>query len=895
MEGEFDLSSNLSCLAGSIDNHMTQEEKRLAECRAGVKWKEWGPYLSERQWATVREDYTEYGNAWESIVHDQARSKSYRWGEDGIGGFSNSDQRICISWAFWNGKDSILKERLFGLTGYEGNHGEDVKELYYYLDSTPTHSYMKMLYKYPINTFPYADLVNANKKRSKKEREYELMDTGIFDKDEYFDIFLEYAKADTDDFLFKATVHNRSKKKADLTVLPTIWFRNTWSSGRDSAIPEMKKVDDQSMVINHHLLGNFNIYLGEGVTEQVYCDNATNRVRLYDVPNKQSNYPKDAINDYIVNGKKTVNPDQKGTKASAVYKISVPAESSKTVTFRFSAKTLEKPFADFDTIFEERLAEADSFYRNIHGKVVDKDLKNIQRQAFAGMMWSKQFYYYNIRNWLHGDPGRMKPSEKRKHGRNWDWQHLYNYDILSMPDKWEYPWFAAWDLAFHCIPICRIDPDFAKDQLLLLLKDRYLHPNGQIPAYEWNFSDVNPPVHAWAVLRVFQIDREVTGKPDFEFLQKAFHKLSINFTWWVNRKDEEGNNVFEGGFLGLDNIGVFDRNDPIVEDSRLEQADSTSWMAMFSLNMLRMALDLSMEYPVYQDMAIKFFEHFLYIAGAMNSIGENDVELWDDEDNFYYDVMHTPDKPNQRMKVRSMVGLIPLFAIEILRAEVYGKLPEFRDRLEFFLKERPKLAALVARWEAKGKGERRLLSIIRGFRLKRIVERMVDEEEFLSEFGIRAMSKFHAKHPYKLTIEGRKLEVSYLPGESDSSFFGGNSNWRGPIWFPVNYLILESMLKYSYYYGQDYQVEYPKDSGKLCTLQEITRDICLRLMNIFSKDENGNRPVYGKNKKFQNDPHFKDYILFYEYFHGDTGEGLGASHQTGWTGLIAELIHRYHN
>ncbi len=875
---------------------MTQEEKRLEACKEGKPWKEWGPYLSERQWATVREDYTESGNAWESIVHDQARSKSYRWGEDGIGGFSNSDQRVCFSWAFWNGKDTILKERLFGLTGHEGNHGEDVKELYYYLDSTPTHSYMKMLYKYPANEFPYAELVLKNQKLKKTDKEYELLDTGLFDKDEYFDVFMEYAKVSFDDFQFKAEIHNRSKKSQEITVLPTFWFRNTWSSGRDKRIPVIKEVAANEMLISHHFLGDFHVYFDhKGFEEQAFCDNATNRVRLYDVPNKQSDYPKDGINDYVVDGKATVNPKKEGTKASAIYKIKVPAGASRTVRIRMSPARLEAPFQDFDTNFSERLADADSFYRNIHGKVVDKDLKNIQRQAFAGMMWSKQFYYYNVRNWLYGDPGRMKPSRNRANGRNSDWQHLYNFDILSMPDKWEYPWYAAWDLAFHCIPLARIDADFAKEQLLLLLKERYMHPNGQIPAYEWNFTDVNPPVHAWAVRRVFIIDQQKTGKPDLEFLQKAFHKLLINFTWWVNRKDTNGNNVFEGGFLGLDNIGVFDRNHQIVEDARLEQADSTSWMAMFSLNMLRIALDLSMENPVYQDMAIKFFEHFLYISGAMNSIGDTDVDLWDDEDNFYYDVMHTPTEPNHRMKVKSMVGLIPLFAIEILKAEVYDKLPEFRERLDFFLKERPKLASMVSRWEEPGQGERRLLSILRGFRMKKILERMLDEDEFLSKYGIRALSKDHEKNPYKMEIEGEQFEVSYLPGESDSSFFGGNSNWRGPIWFPVNYLILESLLKFSHYYGEDYKVEFPIGSGDKHTLLEVTQGICERLISIFKKDKKGFRPVYGDNLKQQTDPHFKDYILFYEYFHGDSGLGLGASHQTGWTGLVAEMINRYYN
>ncbi|MEP4534912.1 MAG: glucosidase [Cyclobacteriaceae bacterium] len=874
---------------------MTREEDRLKENKEGQNWKEWGPYLSERQWATVREDYTESGNVWESVVHDHARSKSYRWGEDGLGGFCNADQRICFSWAFWNGKDRILKERLFGLTSHEGNHGEDVKEIYFYLDSTPTHSYMKMLYKYPQCEFPYVELVDRNVGRSKDMKEYEIMDTGVFDKDEYFDIFLNYTKNTPEDFLFHAEIQNRGDKDAELTALPTFWFRNTWSSGRDKVKPNIYQVSDRHMKIDHHLLGSFNIYFDEQLTETAFCNNETNRKRLYGTKNS-SKYTKDGINDYVINKKKeAINPKQTGTKASGIYKVMVKAKGSVTVKVRFSKDELSDPFGDYSHIVDERIAEADDFFNAKHDKVDDLELRSIQRQAWAGMMWSKQFYYYNIRNWIHGDPGRMKPSQNRKFGRNSDWQHLYNYDILSMPDKWEYPWYAAWDLAFHTIPIARIDPDFAKDQLLLLLKDRYLHPNGQIPAYEWNFSDVNPPVHAWAVTRVFEIDKMINGKPDYEFLQKAFHKLSLNFTWWVNRKDAEGNNVFEGGFLGLDNIGVFDRNHPVVEDAKLEQADSTSWMAMFSLNMLKIALDLSMEHPVYQDMASKFFEHFLYISGAMNNIGETNVDLWDDEDFFYYDVMHTPDKPNQQMKIRSMVGLIPLFAVEILRDENYKHLDEFRERLEFFLKERPRLASLVSRWESQGKGERRLLSILRGFRMKKILERMLDPEEFLSDYGIRALSKFHEKNPYELEIDGKTLSVSYLPGESNSSFFGGNSNWRGPIWFPVNYLILESLLKYSAYYSEEYTVEFPKGSSKHHNLVEITRGICKRMFSIFTKDDNGYRPVYGGDLKFQNDPHFKDYILFYEYFNGDTGEGLGASHQTGWTGLIAEMIHRYYN
>lgn len=874
---------------------MTQEELRLKETREGISWKEWGPYLSERQWATVREDYSDSGNAWESLVHDQARSKAYRWGEDGIGGFSNADQRICISWAFWNGKDKILKERLFGLTGYEGNHGEDVKEVYYYLDSTPTHSYMKMLYKYPQEEFPYAQLVLTNRGRPKHLKEFELLDTGVFDDDEYFDIFLHYGKNTPDDFVFEAEIFNRGPKEAELTVLPTIWIRNTWSSGRDKKKPTIIETSPNSMYINHHTLGNRYIYFDDTMDEQVFCNNETNRKRLYGIPN-HSKFTKDGINDYIIDGdENAINPKKRGTKASGVFRLSIPAGGRKTVRFRVSDVELKNPMSDFDAIMNGRKKDADDFYTAKHGKVNDDDLRNIQRQAWAGMMWSKQFYYYNVHNWINGDPGRAKPSSARKTGRNSAWQHMFNYDILSMPDKWEYPWFAAWDLAFHCIPIARIDPDFAKGQLLLLLNDRYMHPNGQIPAYEWNFGDVNPPVHAWAVLRVYQIDRAMNGgKGDIAFLQKAFHKLSMNFTWWVNRKDKDGNNVFEGGFLGLDNIGVFDRNHPIVENAHLEQADSTSWMAMFALNMLKMSLELSMENPVYQDMASKFFEHFLYISGAMNSLGENQVDLWDEDDNFYYDVIHTPGIKNQRMKVRSMVGLIPLYAIEILKAEVYEKLPQFREQLEFFLKERPHLASLVSRWEEAGKGERRLLSLLRGFRMKRILERMLDPKEFLSDFGIRALSKYHEKNPYVIELGGQKLKVEYLPGESDSSFFGGNSNWRGPVWFPVNYLILESILKYSRYY-EDYKVEFPLGSGEKQNLYDVCKGLSWRLIGLFRRDENGKRAVNGGNLKFQNDPHFKDYILFYEYFNGDTGEGLGASHQTGWTGLVAELIHKYYH
>lgn len=874
---------------------MTIEHQRLKEARAGKPWKKWGPYLSERQWATVREDYTRHGNAWESVTHDQSRSKAYRWGEDGLGGISDDDQRICFSWAFWNGKDPIIKERLFGLTGIEGNHGEDVKELYYYLDSTPSHSYMKMLYKYPQNRFPYEQLVETNKVIGKDKTEFELIDTGVFDDDEYFDIFLEYAKNSEEDICLQATIHNRSDKDAPIHAMPTVWMRNTWSSGRDKNLPEIKSNSDKSSKIEHHSLGDYFMYYEDSFEEVVYCNNETNRKQLYGIPNSKK-YVKDGINEYVIRGAKSVSPEKKGSKSAGIFKATVPAGRFIKVKVRLSKTAVDQPFSDFDNIVSGRKADCDSFYRSLQYKVTDADLRNIQRQAYAGMMWNKQYYYYNIREWLNGDDGRIPPPEERKKGRNHDWQHLQNADIISMPDKWEYPWYAAWDLAFHCIPIARIDPDFAKDQLLLLLKDWYLHPNGQIPAYEWNFSDVNPPVHAWAVLRVYHIDRKMNGgEGDVEFLQRAFHKLLINFTWWINRKDTDGNNIFEGGFLGLDNIGVFDRNHPLIENSRLEQADSTSWMAMFALNMQRISLDLAVHQPVYQDMAIKFFEHFLYIAGAMNGIGESTVNLWDDEDNFYYDIMHMPDGSAKLMKVKSMVGLIPLFAVETLKSEAFEKLPEFRDRLEFFLKARPKLASLVSRWEEPGSGERRLLSLLRGFRMKKLVEKILDPEEFLSDFGVRAMSKYHEKNPYAITIEGQKLEVSYLPGESDSSFFGGNSNWRGPIWFPVNYLILESLLKFHHYYGDDFKVEYPVGSGKFINIKQAVRVLAERMMDIFKRNKKGERPIYGKSKKFQTDPHFKDYILFYEYFHGDSGKGLGASHQTGWTGLIADIIHKYYD
>ncbi|MCP4521555.1 MAG: glucosidase [Cytophagales bacterium] len=874
------------------------EKQRLKDEEEGkVSWKKWGPYLTERQWGTVREDYSADGSAWESVSHDMARSNAYRWGEEGIGGVSDGQQLLNFSWAFWNGKDPILKERIFGLTGNEGNHGEDVKEMYYYLDSTPTHSYMKMLYKYPQNPFPYKQLVDENRHRGKQDLEYEILDTGIFDNDEYYDIFLEYAKVDEDDLLFKAVIENRGDREEELYLLPTAWFRNTWRLQYTTSVPTMVAESDTYVAINHEELGNYHLYFEDGV-ELAFCDNETNRKLLYGGTNN-SKYTKDGINDYVVNGhKEAINVDREGTKVSGIYKVVVPANGKKEVCVRLSKKELSQPFVDFHQLFAERLQQADDFYEEIQAKIPDEedDLINIQRQAFGGLMWTKQFYYYNVKEWMDGDEGRSTPPKERKQGRNQHWRHLHNADIISMPDKWEYPWYAAWDLAFHCIPIARIDADFAKKQLLLLLDEWYIHPNGQIPAYEWNFSDVNPPVHAWAVLRVFHIDKKQKGSDgDLEFLEQAFHKLMLNFTWWVNRKDSSGNNIFEGGFLGLDNIGVFDRSRPLPTGGKLEQADGTSWMAMFALNMLRISLDLATENKVYQEMAMKFLDHFLYIAEAIHDATDDKVSLWDDEDNFYYDILHMENGPTMRLKIRSMVGIIPLFAVETLKSETHEKLHLFRDRLDFYQKVRPKLARLVSRWDEIGKGERRLFSLMRGFRMKKLLERVLDEEEFLSDYGIRALSKHHKENPYEFKVGDEVFSVGYNPGESDSYLFGGNSNWRGPIWFPVNYLILESLWKFDFYYDDNFTMEFPTGSKNHLTIPEVTRELSKRMIGVFTKDEEGKRAVYNRHPKMQNDPHFKDYVLFYEYFHGDNGAGLGASHQTGWTALVADIIHKMYN
>lgn len=874
---------------------MNIEKERLREDRERLKhWKKWGPYLTERQWGTVREDYSPNGDAWNNVTHDEARSKAYRWGEEGIGGVSDYRQRLCVSWAFWNEKDPIIKERLFGLTGPQGNHGEDVKELYYYLDSTPTHSYMKMLYKYPQNEFPYKKLYEENAKRGKLDSEFELIDTGIFDQDEYFDIFLEYAKEDTEDISFFATIHNRGAEDAPLVVMPTIWFRKTWFTGHEPFMPKISKQSDTELKAFNPKSGNY-FFTFEGEPEFKFCDNETNRMRLYNIPNEKK-YLKDAINDYVVKGYvQHLNPKDYGTKAAAIYRLTIPAGGSVRVKFRMTHQKQAHCIEDCERILQDRIKEADAFYGEIQSRVKLEDHQLIQRQAFAGMMWGKQFYYYNVERWLEGDPGRYSPPKERKKGRNTSWRHMHNYDIISMPDKWEYPWYAVWDSAFHCIPISRIDPDFAKNQLTLFLNDWYLHPNGQIPAYEWNFSDVNPPVHAYAVSRVFHIDKKMNdGKGDFEFLERCFHKLMINFTWWVNQKDSDGKNIFQGGFLGLDNISVIDRSHADKFGGKLEQADATSWMAMFSLNMLRISLDLCEFNKTYQYSSIKFLEHFLNIAGAMNNISGESISLWDDEEQFFFDLFHLPGKEPKVMKLKSIVGIIPLFAVESIRIDLFDDLPDFKKRLEFFLKEKPKLASLVSSWIQPGYEKRRLFALLRGHRMKSILNKMLDTEEFLSDYGVRSMSKYHEKHPFSLKINKDIQTVRYTPGESDTLMFGGNSNWRGPIWFPINHLIIESLRKFDHYYGGEFSIEYPTGSGKYLTMDLIARELSLRCIKIFERNEEGHRPVYGKHKKFQEDPHFKDYILFYEYFHGDNGMGLGASHQTGWTGLVAEMIHKYY-
>jgi len=871
---------------------MTKEEIRLEEARdRKVHWKRWGPYLSERAWGTVREDYSAGGTAWEYLPHDHARSRAYRWNEDGIAGISDRHQNICFAVALWNGRDPILKERMFGLTGNEGNHGEDVKEYYFYLDSTPTHSYMKYLYKYPQAAFPYGDLVEENRRRGRQQREYELADTGVFKENRYFDVFVEYAKACPEDILVRITAANRGPDAAELHLLPTLWFRNTWSWGNGGEKPVVRKGCCNSLEIEHAQLGKRRLVY-QGSPELLFTENETNFARLYNAQNG-THYAKDAINDYIVNGATdAVNPEQTGTKASTHYLLNVPAGESVTVKLRLSPSATGEAAVGpiFDRIFADRQREADEFYSSIAPDNVSGDARTVMRQAFAGLLWSKQFYHYVVRDWLQGDPAFPQPPGERKGGRNHEWGHLYNADVISMPDKWEYPWYAAWDLAFHCVPLALVDSDFAKEQLQLMLREWYMHPNGQLPAYEWAFGDVNPPVHAWAAWRVYKIEKKRRGKGDLEFLKRVFHKLMLNFTWWVNRKDADGRNIFQGGFLGLDNIGVFDRSAPLPTGGYIEQSDGTGWMAMYTLNLLAIAMELARYEPCYEDVASKFWEHFLHIANAMNHLGGDGASLWNEEDGFFYDVLHLSHGERRPMKVRSMVGLIPLFAVETLESEAIENLDGFRRRLEWFIEHRPDLTGNVACMRTTGMAERRLLSIVDADQLRRVLKIMLHENEFLSPYGIRAVSRFHHEHPYTLSVDGMQYGVNYEPGESSTGLFGGNSNWRGPIWFPVNYLIIESLQKFHHYLGDDYKVECPTGSGQMMTLWEVSVELSRRLTRTFLQDSDGRRPVHGTDERFQTDPHWRDLVLYYEYFHGDNGSGVGASHQTGWTGLVAKLI-----
>jgi hypothetical protein len=869
---------------------MNAEERRLQEAVEGAApWRLWGPYVSDRQWGTVREDYSANGTAWEYLSHDAARSRAYRWGEDGIAGISDERQRLCLGIAMWNGRDPILKERYFGLTGNEGNHGEDVKEYYYHLDNTPTHSYMKMLYKYPHAAYPYARLVEENRRRTKKDPEFELIDTGLFEQDRYFDVFVEYAKAGPRDILIQITAHNRGPEAQVLHLLPQIWFRNTWSWRTQEARPRLSSAAADAIEAVHGELGRY-LVTAEGGPESLFCENDTNTRRLYGL--EGTGYFKDGINDFLVDrAVEAVNPAKTGTKAAFHYDLSIPGGRAATVRLRLSAEETADPFDSFEGIRSRRAAEADDFYGTLQAAIDDREVRSVQRQALAGLLWSKQFYQYNVARWLEGDPGQPSPPPERKGGRNHEWTHIDNCDVISMPDTWEYPWYASWDLAFHCIAFTLVDPAFAKRQLVLLTHDWYMHPNGQLPAYEWSFDDVNPPVHAWAAWRVFQIDRKARGDAgDLAFLERIFHRLLLNFTWWVNRKDPGDRNIFQGGFLGLDNIGVFDRSAPLATGGFINQADATSWMAMYSLNLMRIALELAQHNHVYEDIATKFFEHFLYIAKSMSNIGNKGISLWDEQDGFYYDALNLPGDRIVPMKLQSMVGLIPLFAVEALEPDLLERVPEFNRRLQWFLDHRPELAALVSRWHEPGHGERRLLSLLRGHRMKEILRRMLDETEFLSEYGVRSLSRRYAAAPYSFTGAGAATTVSYEPGESESGTFGGNSNWRGPIWMPVNYLLIESLQKFHHYYGDGFTIECPTGSGSYVTILQVAEELTRRLSRLFLPDAGGRRPIYGQHPKLRDDPHFRDYLLFFEHFHGDSGRGLGASHQTGWTALIAKLL-----
>jgi len=885
----------------------TAEHQRLQDhLERKANWKKWGPYLSERSWGTVREDYSSSGAAWEYFPHDHARSRTFRWGEDGIAGISDRHQYICFALALWNHNDPILKERLFGLTGSEGNHGEDVKEYYFYLDATPTHSYLKMLYKYPQAPFPYAELVMENGRRGFNDPEYELSDTGVFDNNGYFDVLVEYAKGGTDDILISITVYNRGTEAAPLDLLPTAWFRNTWSFGYDAGPmgdvpgrPVLKRIDrasgDTAVHLSHPAAGDYYLYAeGLDVNSQpqlLFTENESNAQRLFGQPNGSA-YVKDAFHRHVVNGEpNAVNPAGEGTKAAVWYSCRIPPQGSRTFRLRLSSTVLEKPFDDFSLHFNRRVAEADVFYEAIQHDV-GPEQKAIQRQALAGMIWTKQFFYYNVEQWLHGDPVQKDLPISRAKGRNHQWEHLNNFDIISMPDKWEYPWYASWDLAFHAIPLALVDAEYAKRQLDLMAREWYMHPNGALPAYEWHFGDVNPPVHAWGAWRVYKIDAKQQGRADSYFLEGIFHKLLMNFTWWVNKKDNDGRNVFQGGFLGLDNISVFDRSAPLPTGGHIDQSDGTAWMGFYALVLLKIALELAQDDPVYQDSAGKFFEHFLRIAKTMSGDYRGGLSLWNEEDGFFYDTLHMPDGTMIPLKVRSLVGLMPLLAVETLEYDLVESLPVFKRRMNWFFENRVYLRdqGNMACIKSPGEKSRRLLSIVNRERLVRVLKIMLDENEFLSPYGIRSLSKLHRDHPYTFWVAGQAHTIDYQPAESRSGLFGGNSNWRGPIWFPINYLLIESLQKYHHFYGDSLQVECPTGSGQMMHLGEVATELSRRLIKLFLRDDNGERPIYGGSRLFQDDPHFRDHILFNEYFHGNNGAGLGAGHQTGWTGLVAKLI-----
>ena len=870
----------------------TNEQRRLNEAREkGIQWKKWGPYLSERQWGTVREDYSKDGNAWDYFSHDQSRSRAYRWGEDGLAGISDDKQQLCFAIALWNGRDPILKERLFGLTNSEGNHGEDVKEYYFYLDSTPTHSYMKYLYKYPQREFPYRDLVETNRRRSREEFEYELLDTGIFDDDRYFDVFVEYAKAEPEDLLIRVSVHNRGPEPAVIHLLPTLWFRNTWSWDKNEAKPSLRQVEKQSIRASHALLGEVTLDC-EGNPELLFTENESNADRLWQQPNP-SPYVKDAFHEYVISGKgEAVNQTRTGTKAAAHYRVEVPAGGSKVVRLRLSAKPSADAFSTFDRTFAARLADADEFYDRITPNSLSEDGRRVHRQALAGMLWSKQFYYFDLDRWLVEHESHPLTGLGQGKARNPEWFHMLNQDVISMPDKWEYPWYAAWDLAFHTISLSLVDFDFAKEQLLLMLRNLYAHPNGQIPAYEWNFSDVNPPVHAWATLFLYRIETEL-GRADLRFLERSFQGLMQNFNWWVNRKDPQGRNVFAGGFLGLDNIGVFDRSAPLPTGGYLDQADGTAWMAFYCLCMLDIALILTEYDSMYEDIAYRFLEHFAWITYAMDRIGVHHDEMWDSVDGFFYDLLHFPNGDAAQLKIRSMVGLLPLCAATVFESGIGASHPRLMELIELFRKRHPDVSKTIATADdptVGGYAGRRLAAVCNKEKLQHILAYMLDENEFFSPYGIRSLSKYHRDHPFSFWLSGQEYKVQYLPAESNTGMFGGNSNWRGPIWMPVNGLIIRGLLQMYPFYGPDFKVECPTGSGKYMTLFEVAKEIGRRLSSVFVRDSNGKRPVYGGTNKFQDDPHWRDYILFYEYFHGDNGAGLGASHQTGWTGLIARIL-----